>query len=84
MVNRDDIEDNNVLSYVYDPKSNKSHEYDKIKQANISKIMENFPVHDKYESYSKKLADADFGPSYDAQAKRIMLKKKKEMEAKLF
>ena len=85
-----DFNENNILSYVYETKKNKSHEYDQKKQANISKIVENFPAHNKNENYSNKLAGGDNtnnptqGPSLSDQELRKMAKKKKEMEAKLF
>ena len=39
------------MSYVFENKTNKSYEYDKKKEANISKIMMNFPGKDKIEAY---------------------------------
>lgn len=79
------------MSYVFENKTNKSYEYDKKKEANISKIMLNFPGNDKIEAYHKKTAKTDKdgfnptdGPTKAEQAERLALKKRKEMDAKLF
>ena len=63
MTNKDDFNDNNVLSYVYQKKEHKSYEMDKKKEANIQKIMMNFPAHDKLEQYSRTRAGDINGPN---------------------
>jgi len=83
----DDFQDNNVLSYVYETKLHKSYEYDKHKEANIAKIMANYPTEDKLTQFHNKKSNGTNptdGPSKEAQAKRKAEQKKKEMEAKLF
>jgi hypothetical protein len=72
-VNINDFNDNNVLSYVYETKLHKSYEYDKKKEANISKIMINFPKEDKIELYHNRKENGinpTDGPTKEAQAKR--------------
>ena len=83
LTTKDDFKDNNVLSYVYEAKLHKSYEYDKKKEANISKIMENFPTEEKVMQIGQGTNPTD-GPSREAQEKRKADQKKKEMEAKLF
>lgn len=51
----EDFKDNNILSYVYQAKQNKSFEYDQKKEANITKIIQAFPVQDKREQYTRTL-----------------------------
>ena len=83
----DDFDDNNIMSYIYEKKLHKSYEYDKKKEANISKIMINFPTEDKIEQFHNKKSggiNPTDGPSKEAQARRQAEKKKLEMEAKLF
>ena len=86
----DDFHDHNILSYVYEQKKHKSYELDQKKEANISKIMEAFPVHDKREQYSRTIGNEGAGinptsgPTNQEQAQRKLMKKRKEMEAKLF
>ena len=89
MARRDDFQDNNILSYVYEAKQHKSYAYDQQKEANIAKIMEKFPPKDKLEEYYKHTLAAQEaalkdGPRTKDQAAREAARKKKEMEAKLF
>lgn len=58
---QDDFNEKNILSYVYETKVNKSHEYDQKKQANISKIIENFPMQSKIDQYNKVIAGSEQG-----------------------
>ena len=53
------------MSYVYEAKKNKSHEYDAKKQANIAKIIEAFPVKSKLDQYGKAIPGNDdaFNPT---------------------
>lgn len=70
---KDDFDDKNIMSYIYEKKLHKSYEYDKKKEANISKIMLNFPTEDKIEQFHNKKSNGinpTDGPSKEAQAKR--------------
>ena len=65
-------------------------EYDQKKQANISKIIENFPMQSRINTFQEKLAENENaytsinGPSFQEMTKRAQSKKQKIMEAKLY
>lgn len=67
----EDFSGHNILSYVYEAKQHKSYEYDQKKEANISKIIQAFPVQDKREQYSRTIGEVvnpTSGPTREAQA----------------
>ena len=83
-----DFNDVNIMSFVFQDKHNKTLEYDEKKQANISKIIEKFPMESRINSYQQKLISKDNpfnptqGPSFQQMSQREMDKKKKAIEAK--
>ena len=89
----DDFNEKNIFSKVFEPKHNKSIEYDQKKQAHISRIIENFPNQSRVDTFQQKLAENQDGgttsttmqgPSFQEMSKREMAKKQKAMEAKLY
>ena len=87
-----DFGDKNIMSQVFEKKNNRSLEYDQKKEAAIGKIMQNFSMETRVDTFQKRLAAVSSeathnptqGPSNNELNLRKMQQKKKELEAKQF